>query len=146
MAQNELYINGKDAYQTWGMSLTDGSVSALMTPPPMKDYIENNDRTQHGRRILDKYIRKQARDLTLQVHFHASSQAAFLAAYEGFCAELANGWLTIRTKWQPTVYYRCVYVSCNQFSQFSMGLAKFSLKLNEPDPDNRGAADKHSTE
>ena len=32
MPQEELFINGKDAYTTWGISMDDTALSALMTP------------------------------------------------------------------------------------------------------------------
>lgn len=38
MAAGELYINNKDAYTTWGISMDTSSLSSLMTPPPMKDF------------------------------------------------------------------------------------------------------------
>lgn len=36
--KGELYINGKDAYLTWGISMDDTSLSELMTPPANKAY------------------------------------------------------------------------------------------------------------
>ena len=40
MPQEELFINGKDAYTTWGISMDDTALSALMTPAPNKEFIE----------------------------------------------------------------------------------------------------------
>lgn len=44
MPQEELFINGKDAYTTWGISMDDTALSALMTPAPNKEFIENKSR------------------------------------------------------------------------------------------------------
>lgn len=38
----ELFINGRDAYSTWGISMDDTSLSALMTPAPNKEFILNS--------------------------------------------------------------------------------------------------------
>lgn len=49
MPQEELFINGKDAYTTWGISMDDTALSALMTPAPNKEFIENKSRMEHGK-------------------------------------------------------------------------------------------------
>lgn len=135
--KGDLFINGKDAYDTWKLSLTDGSISTLMTPAPMKSIIENKSRTDHGKKVINNAPKLDERDITLQVHFKANSKEEFFSRYESFCQELAKGTLEIRTKYQPTVVYRTNYLSCSQFSEFMFGIAKFTLKLNEPNPMNR---------
>ena len=42
--KDELYINGKDAYTTWGISMDSTSLSFLMTPSANKAYLENESR------------------------------------------------------------------------------------------------------
>lgn len=133
----DLFINGKDAYTTWGMSLTDGAVSTLMTPAPMKSIIENKSRTEHGKRVVNYNPKLDERDMSLQVHFSANTKEEFFSRYESFCNELATGALEIKTRYQPNVVYRTNYISCSQFSEFMFGIAKFTLKLNEPNPMNR---------
>lgn len=135
--KGELFINGKDAYDTWGMSLSDTSLSALLTPPPNKEYIESKSRLENGKSVILDNVKVDERDVTLQVHFTAKSQKQFFDRYSSFCEELKGGKLELRTVYQPTVLYRFVYLSCQQFSQFMRGIAKFSLRLNEPNPDNR---------
>lgn len=135
--KGELYINGKDAYDTWGMSLSDTSLSALLTPPPNKEYIESKSRLENGKSVILDNVKVDERDVTLQVHFTAKSEKQFFDRYSSFCNELKGGKLELRTVYQPTVLYRFVYLSCQQFSQFMRGIAKFSLRLNEPNPDNR---------
>jgi hypothetical protein len=49
--EGEFYINDKDAYTTWGISMDTSSLSALMTPPPMKEFIENKSRLENGKRV-----------------------------------------------------------------------------------------------
>ncbi|WP_300701321.1 hypothetical protein [Bacteroides sp.] len=133
----ELFINGKDAYTTWGISLDDTALSALMTPVPNKELIENKSRLEHGKRIVPSNPKLDERALTLQINLIASDKDIFFARYNSFCEELATGILDIKTKYQPGVVYHTIYLSCQQFSQFMQGIGKFVLKLNEPNPINR---------
>ena len=134
MPQEELFINGKDAYTTWGISMDDTALSALMTPAPNKEFIENKSRMEHGKRVITADPKKDERDLTLQINLTAPDKDTFFARYDSFCNELDKGILEIKTKYQPTIY-----ISCNQFSQFMQGIGKFVLKLNEPNPNNRNS-------
>ena len=133
----ELFINNKDAYLEWGVSMDDTSLSALMTPAPNKELIENASRLNHGKSVITDGAKKDERNLTLQLNLTAPDKDAFFERYESFCEELDSGVLEIRTKYQPTTLYRTIYLSCSQFSQFMQGIGKFVLKLNEPDPTNR---------
>ena len=44
--KEELYINGKDAYTTWGISMDNNALSELMTPSSNKTFIENESRLE----------------------------------------------------------------------------------------------------
>lgn len=133
----ELFINGKDAYAKWGISMDDTSLADLMAPPANKEYIENKSRTEHGKRVLVANPKVEDRNLTLQLNLTAVNEADFFSKYAGFCEELETGMLEIKTKYQPSVVYKTIYLSCQQFSQFMRGIGKFSLKLNEPNPKDR---------
>lgn len=141
--QGTFYINGKDAYTTWGITLDDTALSALMTPAPLKDPVSNRSRASDGVQVVG-LARRQAfrpyqdeREFTLGINLTATNEAEFFKRYEAFCRELEGGVLDLRTKWQQGITYRCLYVSCNQFSQFMRGVGKFSLRLREPNPNNR---------
>lgn len=137
MLKGQLKINGKDAYTTWGISMDDTSLSALMTPPPVKAYIENNDRAEHGKTIITTSVYVDSRDLNLQLNLTAKNEQEFFNRYASFCDELAKGMLDIESSFQADVVYHCIYISCSQFSQFMRGIGKFSLKLTEPNPNRR---------
>ena len=137
MPKGQLKINGKDAYETWGISMDDTSLSALMTPPSVKPYISNDDRTKHGKEYLTAPVYVDSRDLTLQLNLTAKDEEQFFARYIAFCEVLAKGVLDIETSFQPGVVYHCLYQSCSQFSQFMRGIGKFVLKLTELNPNNR---------
>lgn len=137
----ELFINNKDAYLEWGLFMDETSLSSLMTPAPNKSFIENKSRQQNGKRVIKVNPKKDERNLTLQINFVASSKESFFEKYYSFCNELDSGVLNIKTKYQPNVVYKTIYVSCNQFSQFMQGIAKYVLKINEPDPTDRSITD-----
>lgn len=137
--KGELFINGKDAYTEWGISMDTSSLSALMTPAGNKDLPENKSRLEHGKRVVDdaSIIKVDERQLTLTINLTARTEEEFFTRYSSFCNELATGKLDINTKYQPDVMYRTIYKSCNPFSQFMRGIAHFSLRLEEPNPKDR---------
>lgn len=135
--EGEFYINDKDAYTTWGISMDTSSLSALMTPPPMKEFIENKSRLENGKRVITSDSKIDERNITLTFNLTAKSEDQFFVRYNSFCEELATGVLHIRSKYQPNVVYKTIYLSCYQFTQFMRGIASFSLKLVEPNPADR---------
>lgn len=137
--KEELYINGKDAYTTWGISMDDTALSELMTPSANKALIENESRMEHGKRVVVAKPKIDSRNLTLQINLTAPNEGLFFERYNSFCQELATGVLEIETKYQPDVVYKTIYQSCSQFSQFMRGIGKFVLKLYEPNPNDRTA-------
>ncbi len=140
MPIEELYINNKDAYKEWGISLkgTEG-LSALMTPSPNKELPENKSRLTNGKTVIagQSIVKVDERDISLPIQLTAPNESAFFTRYASFCNELAEGRLDIKTKYQPNVVYHTDYISCQQFSQFMCGIASFTLRLNEPNPANR---------
>nr|DAX65786.1 MAG TPA: tail protein [Caudoviricetes sp.] len=110
-----------------------------MTPSSNKTFIENESRLEHGKRIVPSNPRIDSRNLTLQINLTASDEKQFFERYNAFCEELAAGVLEIETKYQPDVAYKTIYQSCSQFSQFMRGIGKFTLKLIEPNPNDRTA-------
>ena len=141
--KDELFINKKDAYTTWGISMDETALSDLMTPSSNKTLIETESRIEHGKRVVIANPRVDARNLTFQIHLTASDEDQFFTRYNSFCEELEKGALDIETKYQPGVVYKTIYQSCSQFSQFMRGIGKFSLKLYEPNPKDRKYVDKH---
>lgn len=138
----ELKINGQDAYTTWGISLQDGGLSALMTPAPCKAYVSNKSRLEHGARYVSEnnnvsLARLDERQITLPFNMTAKTKTQFLQRYASFCEVLKAGKLDIWTKYQPTVVYHTLYTSCTQYGQYQQEMGKFSLKLTEPNPSNR---------
>lgn len=140
---DELDINGNNAYTTWGIRLEKGAIASLMTPAPMKEYISNSSRTVHGSQILPSSAKMNQRDITVQFCLSASSESDYMTKYTAFASVLASGRLVIYEKKHTNKYYRCFYVSCSAYQHNINGLSKFTLKLIEPDPSDRGSVTIH---
>ena len=139
----DVTINNADAFERYGINLEDGALSALMTPPPMKEFIESRSRLKHGKTVIAKVTKYDDREITLPFHLIAKSKTEVRTKYNLFCKEvLAKGKFEIKTKYQPNVVYRLVYISCTQFRQFIQGMAVLSLKVSEPDPTDRAISNK----
>jgi len=133
----QLYINNKDAYATWGVCMDNQCLSTLLTPQANKESIRNTSRLLDGDIVISTNPKMASRDLTLTLNLIASSDEDFFDKYSAFCTELNAGTLNIKTSFQPDVTYKMIYLSCTQFTQFQRGIAKFSLKVTEPNPNDR---------
>lgn len=149
MAASTLYfrVNGGnwiDAYTRYGISLEETSLSKLMTPAPNKAPVENKSDLQHGKRVVRNTsgVKKDERNVSLILNMSASTKAQFLTNYGLFCTEILDkGFFDIKTSYQSGVIYRFTYLDCTQFREFVLGIGKYTLSLNEPDPTNRGTND-----
>ncbi len=154
MKNVRIYINSasQDTKTKWGVFFTDNSVTALMTPPPKKSYITNKSALSHGKQVLtaDGNLPKtDERDVQLTFGLKADSLARFIMQYRSFVSELKKGDIDLTLHvWEGGTYFRetyhLKYVSCSQYSEYNGRLAKFVLKLNEPNPENRTV--EHSTD
>ena len=137
----DVTINNADAFERYGINLEDGALSTLMTPPPLKEFVESKSRLQHGKKVIAKSPKYDEREITLPFHLIAKSKEEFFQKYNLFCDEvLAHGKFELKTRYQPGIVYRLVYLSCTQFRQFIREMAVFSLKVSEPDPNDRTIA------
>lgn len=142
MPAGELYITvGEteyDAYNQWGVSMSDTAISTLMAPCAKKEDIVNESRLEHGRRHTSAGNFLQERELSLPIHLAARSKSAYLTKYYAFRSALhGNENFSIRTSHESGVIYHLRYVSCNQFTQYLNGMAKLMLRLVEPNPNDR---------
>lgn len=140
--KNELYINGKDAFTTWGVFLNDKSLSSLLEPEPLKDPVSNKSATMDGKQVRRELTPKvDERDVTLTVQIYAANRYDLFHKLLTFKSELKKRRCEFRTCYEPNVIYRLDYKSCSQYKSHHRGLATFSLKMNEPNPANRGNED-----
>ncbi len=162
----------EDAFTEYGISFSDVSLSRLMTPAPKKEVLENKSRLQHGKRIVRNgtYAKTDERNVSIEMHISAPDKATFWSRYGGFCKNyLSTGYIEIAhadiihaditdseeegatftvggKTYSGLSVFRMTYVSCEEFTEFRQQLARYTLTLNEPDPDNRGGEDKWATE
>lgn len=147
MKNVKVYINStsQDTEKKWGVIFTETSVTALMTPSPLKSYITNTSTLSPGKQVLrdsGNLPKVDERDVQLVFGIHAKSLAQFLMRYYAFCNELKKGALDLTMHiWEGDTYLKCTYylnyLSCSQYSEYNGRVGKFTVKLNEPNPENR---------
>lgn len=138
--KGELLINGKDAWTTWGVCMGEGFLDSIDAPVPMKDYIENESRLEHGKRIITENAKVDSRNFTLEFTIMGSTESDYRAKKKAFESELYKGPITVQIPKLNSEVYRLVYLG----KSISYGLSlnrcfgKFSSKFEEPNPANRG--------
>lgn len=138
MPYGGLKINGYNAFSTWRLTLSDGALAALLTPAPNKERARNSSRLRHGVEIAGSVERKDSRELSLPCHITAPNFATGLSCYSSFCNILAGGTVDIELPdLMPDKIFRCKYISCSNFTSFRNEIMQFTLKLEEPNPNNR---------
>jgi hypothetical protein len=140
----EVFINSKDAQTTWGVIFGEDSFTNLLTPAPLKDYVTNKSALSHGKQVLNDESHRpkvDERDVQLTFYLRAKNLTQFLERYANFLNELQSKETELRTKYQPGVVYHLNYTSCAQFTQYNGRMAKFVLKFNEPNPNDRESHD-----
>lgn len=135
----ELFINGKDAWDTWGVNMGEGFLDALDAPLQMKDYIEDESRLEHGKRVITDNAKVDSREITLQFTIEGNSENDYRAKKKAFQTELEKGAVNIKIPALGSEIYKLVYLG----KSISYGLspdrcfAKVSSKFCEPNPMDR---------
>lgn len=133
-----IYINGNDSRSQYGIVFTASAVNALLAPPPLKAYVTNKSRAEHGKRITGGTTRYDERDVTLEIYLEAPDWATFTTRRAAMMT-LFQSMVTVVIGDESSIYYRLYYLSCSQFTQFNGRIARFQVKFNEPNPNNRAA-------
>jgi hypothetical protein len=147
MKNVKVYINSttETTEQRWGVRFAETSITALMTPAPKKKYISNKSALSHGKQVLTdggNIPKTDERDVQLTFSLKATSLAKFIMQYRGFVNELKKGDIDVQVHvlegdtWFKETYH-LKYVSCSQYAEYNGRLAKFVIKFNEPNPENR---------
>ena len=136
--RGELTINGNDAYETWGVSLGEGSVAELLTAPDVKDYVTNDCPNEDGIRVaIPQGLRFKQREVQLTIVMTCNGEEDYLSKYRSFVNELKKGVSEWVLSADATVKYRFIYSKMNSFAQIQFKIAKFVLNVVEPNPANR---------
>ena len=135
----ELFINSKDAWDTWGVNMGEGFLDALDAPLQMKEYIENESRLEHGKRVITDNAKVDSREITLQFTIEGSSESDYRAKKKAFQTELEKGAVNIKIPALGSEVYKLVYLG----KSISYGLSldrcfgKVSSRFEEPNPMDR---------
>lgn len=133
--KNDLYINGKNAFDTWGVFLEDGSEEALLKPADPKGYARNNMRSQSGVQVFVQNPQPDERDIILTLCVTAISRTDYLAKYQSFIDEISNGWVLLDYKPLKTTYK--LIATGFQSLSYSERLGRLSVRFNEPNVKER---------
>ena len=75
----ELIINGREALKEWGVRMGDNFLDVLGAPVPLKEFIENKSRLEHGKQVLMDNPKLDERELTLVFTVEGDSPADYQA-------------------------------------------------------------------
>lgn len=136
----DLFINGKDAWSTWGVRMGDSFLDAIDGFNQMKDYIEDESRLEHGKRIITENAKVASREITLQFTIEGNSEGDYRTKKKSFQSELEKGAVNIKIPTLGNEVYKLVYLG----KSISYGLSidrcfgKVSSKFCEPNPTPEG--------
>lgn len=117
----------------------DGFLDAIDGFNQMKDYIENESRLEHGKRIITDNARVDSREITLQFTIEGDSESDYRTKKKAFQTELEKGAVSIKVPVLGSEVYKLVYLG----KSISYGLSldrcfgKVSSKFEEPNPTER---------
>ena len=138
--KGELLINGKDAWEEWGVNMGTEFLDTIDSFSSLKEYIQNESRLEHGKRILVELTPKvSSRELSLSFTIQGSDAADYRAKRKAFEAELLMGQVNIQVPSLGSDVYKLVYLgrnisyAMNKSRTFSVMSAKFE----EPNPMDR---------
>lgn len=134
---NDFTINGKAAFDTFGVKLGKGCIDALEAPLELKDAIENEDRCENGVRQIVRTTFKK-RTLTLKFRIHGKTKSDYLAKKKAFEEELYKGIHKIQITGRDE-YYHLVYTgkSVSYTHSYNGTFGEVSMQFVEPNPANR---------
>lgn len=134
----ELLINSKDAFTEWGVRMGDDFLNNIGAPAPLKDFIENKSRLEHGKRVIIDDPKLDERDVTLTFTIQGSSQTDYQSKKKAFQNELYKGAINIQVADSGDIYH-LIYTgkSISYAQSVDRTFGKITAKFNEPNPANR---------
>lgn len=135
----DLKINNKDAWTTWGVRMGDGFLDIIDGFNEMKEYIENESRLEHGKRVITENAKVASRQITLQFTIEGDSESDYRTKKKSFQAELERGTVNIKIPALGNEVYKLVYLgkSVSYAMSSDRCFGKVSAKFEEPNPMDR---------
>lgn len=131
MPVGELFINGKDAYTEWGLSLEDEGLSRLMTPRPHKQPVTNKNVTANGARVVCGTNLLDERTISLPMHITAPNRETFWSRYYAFCSQVLNGGTVTLKSTYMNETFSLIYQDVQNFTEFIQQMCKFDVVFYE---------------
>lgn len=137
--KGDLIINRKDAFTTWGIRMGEGFLDALGSSVPMKEFIVNKSRLEHGKRVTTTTPKVDERELTLSFTIEGVTASDYQEKKKAFFEELYKGVIDIQVPLVSSEIYHLIYLGKNITYAQSLDrtFGKCSMKFCEPNPDNR---------
>lgn len=137
--KGNLIINGRDAFTTWGVRMGEGFLDTVDGFNQMKDYIENESRLEHGKRVITENAKIDSREITLHFTIEGSSESDYRTKKKAFQTELEKGSVNIKVPALGSEVYKLVYLGKNISYGLSLDrcFGKISSKFCEPNPTDR---------
>ncbi len=135
----DLLINNKDAYATWGVRMSDGFIDTIGASAPMKEFIENKSRLEHGKRVIINNPKVDEREITLSFTIEGNSQSDYQTKKKTFFEELYKGAVDIQIPANSNEVYHLIYLGKGVIYAQSLDrtFGKVSMKFSEPNPAER---------
>lgn len=112
----------------------DGFIGNLLLPAGNKDFIENESRLEHGKRIIYNNPKVDSREVTLTFNIHGDSESEYLSNYKKFVEVLQAGKVTVRVP-KIDMTFILVYKKSTSFALIrSRRNSKLFVKFEEPNP------------
>lgn len=137
--KGDLIVNRKDAFTTWGIRMGEGFLDALGSSVPMKEFIVNKSRLEHGKRVITTTPKVDEREFTLSFTIEGVTASDYQEKKKAFFEELYKGVIDIQVPLVSSEIYHLIYLGKNITYAQSLDrtFGKCSMKFCEPNPDNR---------
>lgn len=111
----------------------EGTLEALLTPAPMKEYIKNDSRRENGLRLIPANAKVAAREVSIPFLIEGSGRVDFLLKYKSFVNELYKGNIVLQVPGLERAY-TLTYLSCSKYGSYGACRAKVMVRLLEATP------------
>ena len=122
---SDLIINGVDALEH-GIRMGEGFLNELLCPAPMKEFITNESRLEHGKRVIYNEPRFDSRDLTLVFTIEGSTQEEYLKNLKYFNSILAKGKIEVKV---PVISDEVFILTYQRSSGFALNSTRTFSKV-----------------
>lgn len=135
----DLYINNEDAWSKWGVRMGNNFLDVLDGFNEMKDFVSDESRREHGKKITINSPKVSAREITLSFTITGKTKSDYRTKRNTFQEELEKGKVEINVPELGEQIYKLVYTGKNISYGLSLSrcFGKLSAKFIEPNPKDR---------